>query len=260
MKKYTILGVTLALLLGEPAGASLIAGDVAVIAYRSDNPDTLAWVALADIAAGTTINFTDSSVSNNLFRWTEHLDGGGPLTWSHVENVAAGTVISFKTNTSAWSLGTIGGSLLGLSNDGDQIFAYTGAITDLGGGDAHRGDPSGAVMLYGLDFANGGWLTSGASTAGESYVPAGISGASAVYVGNFDNGYYNGIVTGTPDALRNAIADPANWILSNAVQDPANWLADGATFAVIPEPESLTLLGLALLLVRRRLRGRARSE
>ncbi|MBP7829189.1 MAG: hypothetical protein KA248_04655 [Kiritimatiellae bacterium] len=257
MKKYAILGVTLALLLGEPAGATLIAGDIAVIAYRSDNPDAFAWVALTDIAAGTVVNFTDSSVSNNLFRWTEHLDGGGPLTWSHGDNVAAGTVISFHTNTSTWSLGTLGGSLLGLSNDGDQIFAYTGVITDLGGGDAHRGDPSGAVLLYGLDFANGGWLTSGASSAGESYVPAGISGVSAVYIGNFDNGYYNGIVAGTPDALRAAIADSANWVLSNTAQDPATWKADGATFTVIPEPGSLPLLGLALLLIRRRLRRHA---
>lgn len=257
MKKYTILGVTLALLLGEPAGATLIAGDIAVIAYRSDNPDAFAWVALTDIAAGTVVNFTDSSVSNNLFRWSEHLDGGGPLTWSHGDNVAAGTVISFHTNTSTWSLGTIGGSLLGLSNDGDQIFGYTGAITDLGGSDAHRGDPSGAVMLYGLDFANGGWLTSGASSAGESYVPAGLSGVSAVYIGNFDNGYYDGIVTGTPEELRVAIADPVNWILSNAVQDPASWKADGLTFTIIPEPGTLALLGLALLLIRRRLQGRA---
>src|SRR5438045_9477781 len=42
------------------AWATLAPGDIAIIGYQSSDPDTLAFVALAPIAAGEVIRLTDS--------------------------------------------------------------------------------------------------------------------------------------------------------------------------------------------------------
>jgi hypothetical protein len=100
----------LALLLaasGVSAHAALSAGDLAIVAYNTDTTDSFAWVALTDIAANTTINFTDSSWQATAFRPTEHLDVGGPLTWTNTAALGAGSVVKFNGNvTKTWSIGT----------------------------------------------------------------------------------------------------------------------------------------------------------
>jgi len=180
----------------------LTPGGIAIIAYNSDGNNDFAWVALVDIPAGEVINFTDSSWQDTGFRITEHLNAtdGGPLTWSHTSLLTAGTVINFSG--SAWNIGTGTGGFLDLATAGDQIFAFQGSTAS-------------PTFIYGTHFASGtNWLASGSNSTNTSNLPPGLSTTNPVtasYIGNFDNGYYSGITTGTKTQILNAIGNPANW-------------------------------------------------
>lgn len=214
---------------GRLACAQLQAGDVAVIAYNSDMIDSFAWVAFRDIPSNTPIHFTNSSVSNGWFRWGDHLGRAvspGPLTWNSSSVLKAGTVVSWIAGTQkCWSVGTLSGGGLTLSAEGDQIFAYTGTIACNAAGVAPwLGDPTNAVMLFGLNFANNGWdnINGGGNT---SFVPSGLSTVSntAVHAGNWDNGYYSGIISGKPWELRCSIGTLSHWTSSNDYINPGLW-------------------------------------
>lgn len=236
MKKlFALAAITAAAV--APAHA-LTTGDIAFVAYNTDTADNFAWVALADIAANTSISFTDSSWQNTGFRMTEHLDAGGPLTWTHSASVTAGTVISF--NASAWSVGSANGALLNFSTAGDQIFAFVGT-------------PAAPTFIQGIQFAHAtGIVTVGNSNStNTTNVPAALSLAAGtmVNVGNFDNGHYSGTTIGLAGDLRMSIADTANWTR----RDTGDYATSSwpASFQVtpIPEPETyaLMLAGLAAI-------------
>ncbi|MCX7591672.1 MAG: hypothetical protein N2255_08600 [Kiritimatiellae bacterium] len=233
----TILGILLCAL---QAVGQLVPGDIAVIAFNSDAPDEFAWVTLKDLPAGTVLCFTDSSVSNGYFRWSEHLAPGarqfglgGPLVWSNTVSVARGTVVRFNLATTNWSLGQLSGHHPLLSASGDQIFVYQGRIIyNAAHPKGYEGDPSDARVLFGLNFANAGWSSRGGANFSE--IPFGISTESftAVHVGPRDNGYYAGICTGTVTELRRALADTNNWITSDAYISPALW---PKSFEILPQ-------------------------
>lgn len=220
-------------------GAPLAAGDIAIVAVNTDDFDDFAWVALRDIPSNTVINFTDSSVSNGFFRWTEHLGdllAQGPLRWSAPTAVAAGTVVRWDGLNYEWSVGTPSGAALNLSTSGDQITAYTGTIASNANAVAPwRGDPAGARLLFAVDIANSGWdnVTGGGTSA--SFVPPGlsVSNATALYLGGSDDAYYAGPRRGTADDLRAFLATATNWIASNEPFAPTNW---PAAFEVLTRP------------------------
>ena len=211
------------------ACAQLQAGDLAIVAYNTDNVDSFAWVAFQDIPSNTTIHFTNSSVSNGWFRWRDHLGrsvGPGPLTWNSTNLLKAGSVVSWIAGTQkCWNVGLVSGGGMTLSADGDQIFAYTGTITyNSAGTDPWLGDASQAVMLFGLNFANKGWdnVNGGGST---SYIPAGLaeSAHTAVHAGNWDNGYYSGIRTGKAANLLRSMDSSTNWTFSADYINVGQW-------------------------------------
>lgn len=213
--------------------AQLHDGTVAVVAYNTSGKDEFAWFAYKTVPANTVISFTDASVSNGWFRWTEHLGDSvatrGPLRWSCTNPLPAGTVIRWQAGaTTNWSVGEAAGGRLDLSSDGDQIIAYQGEIVEtVGSPSSWRGDPRDATMLFALDFANNGWgLVTNQPTC-TSMVPPGLStnGLTAVYVGRKDNGFYYGVTTGTVAQLRAAIADPVNWVTSSTESDPTQWVS-----------------------------------
>lgn len=255
--KWLAIAGAMALAAGT-AGAALTQGDVAVVMANSDGNDTFAWVAFKQVDAGTTLKFTDSSYGNGdggglteaMHRWTEHLDsgGGGPLTWSHTSALAAGTVVIW--DGSAWSVGSAGGSKPNFATSGDQIFIYTGNIVeDVGNTSNYRGDASGAAYLFGANWANSGWITTGAGSTNLSYVPASLT--ETVHLGGLDNYVYAGITTGTPASLLAAIKDPANWTGDDAAE--RTWSA--GNFTIIPEPGTIGLVAMSLgaaALIRRR--------
>lgn len=104
-----------------------------------------------------------------------------------------------------------------LSASGDQIIAYTGSITASGSGvTPWLGDPSNAVMLFGLNFANPGWDNVNGGSVNTSFVPPGLSEetGTAVHAGNWDNGFYSGNRTGNRGTLLRLIATQVNWTSS----------------------------------------------
>ncbi|MGQ9662392.1 MAG: hypothetical protein ACUVWX_08675 [Kiritimatiellia bacterium] len=110
------------------------------------------------------IKFTDSSVSNGYFRWTEHLASGpqqfglgGPLVWSNSIPLERGVVVRFDTTATNWSFGDAAGNYPLLSSSGDQLFVYQGVITfNSSQPKGYEGDTRSATMLFGVNFANSG--------------------------------------------------------------------------------------------------------
>ncbi|NJM96234.1 MAG: ExeM/NucH family extracellular endonuclease [Phormidesmis sp. RL_2_1] len=78
---------------------TLSAGDIAIIGFNFDNPDELAFVALVDLTTGTEINFTDNGwQASGSFRASE-----GTFTWTAPTDIAAGTVINPTVSSIAFS-------------------------------------------------------------------------------------------------------------------------------------------------------------
>ncbi|TDP72490.1 PEP-CTERM sorting domain-containing protein [Roseateles toxinivorans] len=249
IKKLALVAVAAAATL--PAQAALTAGDIAVVAYNTDTADNFAWVALVDIAANTTINFTDSSWQGSAFRVTEHLDaaGGGPLSWKSASALAAGSVVRFTGNGSvSWSTGTATGTVLNLANGGDQIFGFTGAI-------------AAPNFLTGTQFAHANGIIASptvSNSTNTTNVPTGLSlnAGTMVNLGNFDNGYYKGATTGTKAELLSKIGNVANWTRTDSGDYATSVWASSFTVTAVPEPESYALmlagLGVMGFIARRR--------
>ncbi|HQS99768.1 MAG: hypothetical protein B7Y26_11215 [Hydrogenophilales bacterium 16-64-46] len=250
MKSFALAASLAAAFFAAQAHA-LSAGDIAVIAYNADGDDNFAWVALTDIAANTVINFTDASWQDTAFRSTEHLDAGGPLTWTSDVTLAAGTVVSYSgDDLNTWSVGTAGGIGMGLSNSGDQLFVFEGSTAS-------------PDFVYGLQFANASGIIAAptvSSSTNTTNVPDALSLAAGtmVDVGNFDDGYYSGITSGTQAELLAAIADSGNWTRGNDAFATSTW---ASSFQVTPVPEAETYammlagLGLVGFMAARRRRG-----
>lgn len=238
---------------------ALTAGDVAIIAVNGDAPESFAWVSLVDIPANTLLKFTDASFGNagtNYFRYTEGLDGNGPLTWTYANPLPRGTVVKWDETAGVtnWTRGTQGGIDPDFSVSGDQIFIFTGSIVSNApaGYSPYVGDPSGATMLIGFNWGTSAWQTSGAGDTSSSYVPTGTAGiqlstaSNTAIQGHFslDNIYYTGPAKGTRDQLLKWMNVSTNWLGSNTATNTLNWrtnltVLDG--FQVTTNGQKLTM-------------------
>ena len=200
-------------------------GDLAVIAFNSDNPDTFAMVVLKEIAAGNTIKVTDNGWDGTALRTTE-----GVLTYTAAASVPKGTVLRYNGVNMTDNYGTWvsdSGTFL-LSASGDQLLVYTGQHTA----------PN---FLYG--FATTPWVASGeATSASTSVLPAGLaantssSGGAAhceFHSGTPDNLMYSGPTNGTAAELLQLINTVSEWSLSNTVRFSVD---DMANFVVFSDP------------------------
>ncbi|NOT05188.1 MAG: ExeM/NucH family extracellular endonuclease [Anaerolineales bacterium] len=100
----TILMLAVALLAtnitARAAPTTLTAGDIAIIGFNFDDPDQLAFVLLVNIGSGTKINFTDNGWRNtNTFR-----TGEGTFTWTAATDLAAGTIVVPTISSVAFSV------------------------------------------------------------------------------------------------------------------------------------------------------------
>ncbi len=199
---------------GTAVRADLNVGDIGIVAYQSDDPDQIAFVALAPINAGEVIRFTDDGWQNtNNFRPNE-----GGIQYTAPALIPAGTVISRGNPFTAdgWVVNNAGlgsGGFLLAATSGDQIFAF-------------QGDAATPLLLFGLNYNGSGWVAT-ATSANNTALPAALTdGQTAINLSaatERDNGYYNGTTSGTPEQLLAAIADPANWVTSFNIQTWPNW-------------------------------------
>lgn len=192
---------------GAVAQRSTIApGDVAIILMNTDTPDGLAFVALADLAEGTEIRFTDDGwlSTTNAFRANE----GGIKYTVPTGGIAAGTVVfedyPFDDLGSPWSIDNtdLGSNGFSLATGGDQIIAFLGSALT----------PS---LIYALNDEGAAVWQADATTSNESALPTGlIDGETAVAVTEVDNVKLNCTSnhTGTKDQLLEYISDNTNWI------------------------------------------------
>ncbi|RDB05059.1 T9SS type A sorting domain-containing protein [Runella aurantiaca] len=186
------------------------AGEIAFVAFQSDDPDSFSWVALVPIPAGTTIFFTDNGWNGTAFRTSE-----GVLTWTApAGGVPAGTVVTI-TGTSTASTGTVVASLgsFSLAAAGDQIFAFKGTLAS-------------PTFIAAINFGSTGWVDDNmpASTNTTALPAALTNGSNAVAVGNQDNGRFNcsdGSEMGNIATIGANINTTTNWTTSATPLSPA---------------------------------------
>ncbi len=249
-----ILSVT-----GQAMSQQLSIGDIQIIGYRADADDAIAFVTWKDIAANTSVFFTDSGFfSDGTMR-----DSENTMSWSHNSLISAGTVISITSPNapaaSTANIGSISGALDGLAAGGDQIFVGLAAFPNAGDTTSPGSSYTSTDLLYGFDF-NGtvGWDTD-ATSPGTSALPAALNVPFGnMSVAHFDNGQYTGPKEGlTIEEFRLRIADAANWTFNNDGAVFGSLNSQG--FTAVPEPSSMALLslvGLGGFVARRFRKGR----
>ena len=164
-------------------------GDLAFVQYNADGPEIIKFLALADIAAGESIDITDNGwLNTGSFR-----GGEGVYTYTvPVGGHSCGDII------------TIDLSNVALSGAGDQLIVYQGA-----------------TMITAINSEGAGVWQANATNANTSALPTGLTnGTNAVALNEIDNAKYVGTLTGTIADLRTAIHNNSNWSGDNtAVQD-----------------------------------------
>ena len=101
---------------------ALSPGDIAFVAFNADGSDEVAFVALVDIPANTTIWFTDNEWDGDSFNNLNE----GEIQWSHTSIVSAGTVILMDDNATSSptvNIGTVSGSNMNLGASNEELFA-----------------------------------------------------------------------------------------------------------------------------------------
>ncbi len=221
---------------------SISAGDIAIIGFDSDDPDTITFVALTDIPAGEVIRFTDSGwTSGGAFRANE-----GGIKWTApAEGISAGTVVSQASpfTSGNWLVDNSGvgsGGFL-LSTSGDQILAFQGAATSPTFIHAVNGDATAPTN---------GWQTT-ASDANTSALPSGlVEGTTAV--GLFqsaterNDAHYDCTkgTSGTKAELLALINNRDNWLTGDTAYGTySSWTGCPASFTVgapVDNPPSIS--------------------
>ena len=124
MKKTFLLFAMLISLIG--VAYALTAGDIAIISVHTDVSKYVAFVALEDIPANSTISFTDNGWNATTQTWRS---GEGTIQWSNAAVTSKGSVIVLSVNTSPYSasVGSVTtNTSFNLSASGDQVLAYEG--------------------------------------------------------------------------------------------------------------------------------------
>ncbi len=186
---------------------SLALGDIAFIAYSSDDDD-FAFVILKDINAGTTISFTDRGwFSAGGFR-----SGEGTITVEFCRPYSCGDEFNVFDATqeikdaSGQLAGDVTGVQLDPSTTGDQIFAYQGTEPTAGNETAFLA----AIQMNGAWDAN---AVDGNTSAQPSVFTDGVNSIS--FTPEVQNAYLDCSKVSTASATQ--INNSANWITSNTI-------------------------------------------
>jgi hypothetical protein len=191
-----------------PIGSQLDPGDLAFVEYASDSPDRFSFVLLKDVLENTKICLTDKAWNGTAFAATEEV-----YTWRGVgRSYVKGEVIHIIEGTLLPNEGICNPDFEGFSNDGDQIIAFQGFVTE----------PSFIAAL-----SSTGWISSGTPANNSSYLPEPlVLGQNALgFTIEVDNGVYSGTQTGSDVLLLSQINDPAKWQRGNSLSNVSfpNW-------------------------------------
>jgi hypothetical protein len=243
------------------AQTTLAAGDLVVIEFRADSPDTFRFVPLVDLEAGTVIKFSEGGWNETA---QEINTNESIIVYTAPNAITAGTNVRFEAdditnNPSVWAFEV--GTFVGFSTSGDQLLVY-------------QGDTSNPTFIFAVASNSTEWQTGAVTDSNQSALPLGLTdGVNAVAAGagsgpeeEFDNIYYNGTTSGTALEILAAVASVSNWVGDNgtsytpistdftvtpATSDPViiiNSPSDGQTFdsSTTEVPVTLTISNFTL--------------
>ena len=241
------------------AQTTLVAGDIAFTGYQgfgaNATVDEFSFVLLRAVTANTTINFTDNGwLSTNVFR-----TGETTVTWTATTGLPAGTEVKIvgvtPTLAGAGNPGTVAGTALSLSANGDQILAYQGSA----------GSPTfiTAIHMNVYSTTNSDPVTTTAAawdgtanTANSSALPTGLTtGTNAIWIGtqgdiNTEKDNARFICAGdlsTVASIKGLIFDQTKWTTSDG--DPSglilptgcSYITAAATPTIGTQPASTSI-------------------
>jgi hypothetical protein len=205
----------------DPVPCALLPGDVAIVSFNSDAPDSLTAVALAGVPAGSTLFFSDRP-------WTgADMSAGsaeGELTFAVSAAIPAGSTWHYPDGGAAYGAWTQSAGSFNLATAGDQILVYCGSSST-------------PFFLHGV--SNNGWLK-GTDTISSttSFLPDTLNNSRAyATLPSLDNQYYDGPSAGTKAFLLDSVSRAGHWAASDpAPVDIGNFVVDGTTTAPTVSP------------------------
>lgn len=199
--------------------ANLSSGDITILGANGTGTDRFSFVTWVSIPNNTVITFTDNAweTASGPLRTNENT-----LVWQNNTGspIAAGTVIVFECAVSPATVDlgqVVSGSLNGLANGGDNIFAYQGPICN-------------PTFLHGF-ITGGNWITVGLVSNANSYLPASLNNANGnIALTTGGNGEYTG-------------SRSSQTVLNNyraLVNNTANWTIQGTEYFVLSSTDFST--------------------
>lgn len=203
-------------------------GDIQFIGANTAAPDGFSFVTWVAIPAGTQIKFMDngflagvSANATNNCRCSENV-----MTWTApAGGIATGQVVNIldadATANAVTNIGTCTGELNGLSNSGDQIFAFTGPTPANANPTTFAGTVIAAINVHpSLTF-----LSTGVASSNTSYLPtelAAVPESNIAFTGSALNVTYTGSRSNqTTFAAYKPIVDAnVSWTTSSTATDP----------------------------------------
>lgn len=150
-------------------------GDINIVSFAVDTPDSFAFVNWVDIPADAEISFTDNAFNGATLNSNEDT-----LVWKNDtgNSILPGTVIVINNSSVTAEIGSIvSGALSGLSASNDNLFIY-------------ENDSTNPNFIYGL--TNSDWLTTGTVNTNNSYLPSSLNVVNAnIVLGILDNYEYS---------------------------------------------------------------------
>jgi hypothetical protein len=176
-------------------------GDINIVSFATDAPDSFAFVNWVDIPVDADISFTDNAFNGVSLNTNENT-----LVWKNDTGsvISSGTVIIIDNSAVTAEIGTIvSGALNGLSASNENLFIY-------------ENSPINPSFIYGL--SNLDWITTGTPTSSNSYLPTSLNVLNAnIVLGSSDNYEYSNsrINQMNFEGYKALVNNPSNWMGNN---------------------------------------------